>query len=584
MAAARTAVLLASSLAVLSLAACADVQQTTALRPSQPASIPDDGASSYGLYLAGTSASNGGANDQAVEFFSRAAGREGDADFLNQRAFRAAIAGGDVHRAAELAPAMGASSAALQQFGRLTQIVEAVAEGNGRQAQTLLAAGPLPPPHGAAGLLLTPWAAAEVGDWKTATALPDAHGDRLVAGLAQLDQALILERARRYDAADTAFRLLLVEGDGGGIYAATYGAFLERRGRKAAALDVYAASLKRDSTNRMIQKARDRAQAGGPPPPAPTIAQGAAQALLAPAAGFLAEKQTDMGMAYLQLVLRLDPNRNEAWLLDGETRALMGDVAGARAAFAHPQPGSLEYVEARAQLIATYDKPADAATVLKLAQDTLAAAPNDTDAQSLLADALRVNNRYAESAKVLDGLIAAQDGKAGWQLYYMRGVALDQAGDWPAAQRDLNKALALDPDEPEVLNYLGYSLVDRGEQLAAAKVMIEKAIAGKPDSGALVDSLGWAYYRMGQYGKAVEQLEHAAELEPADPDINNHLGDAYWRVGRRIEARFQWQRVLTLNPSDTLKGKVETKLKLGLDPAPRPAKGVPMAAMNAQGG
>jgi tetratricopeptide (TPR) repeat protein len=581
MAATRTAVLFASSLAVLSLGACAGVQQTAGLRPSQPTpslATADDDSSAYGLFLAGTAASNAGRNDEAVDFFTRAATHNVDADFLNERAFRAAVASGDIHRAAELAPTLGASSVALQQFARLACIVDAIADGQGREAQTLLAAGPLPPPHGAAGLLLAPWAAAQVGDWKTATVLPDAHGDRLVTGLAQLDQALILERAHRDDAADTAFRLLLADGNGGGVYTAAYGGFLERRGRKAVAVTLYDSALKADPGNRLIQLARARAQTTAPPPPAPTIAQGAAEALLAPAADFLAGKETDMGLAYLELVLRLDPNRGEAWVLVGETRALMGDIDGARAAYARPLPGTPEYLDARAQLIATYDQPQDAPIVLQLAQEAMAALPGDQDAETLLADALRINNRYAESAKVLDDLIAAQGATASWQLYYMRGVALDQSGDWTGAQRDLNKALSLDPDEPEVLNYLGYSLVDRGEQLPAAKVMIEKAIAGKPDSGALVDSLGWAYYRMGQYGKAVEQLEHAAELEPADADINNHLGDAYWRVGRRIEARFQWERVLTLDPDAKLKDQVQTKLKSGLDPQPQPAKDIPVAS------
>ena len=102
--------------------------------------------------------------------------------------------------------------------------------------------------------------------------------------------------------------------------------------------------------------------------------------------------------------------------------------------------------------------------------------------------------------------------------------------------------------------------------------MIERAVAAKPDSGAIVDSLGWAYYRLGQYADAVEQLERATELEPADPDINDHLGDAYWRVGRRIEARFQWEQVLIMRPSDKLRAEVEAKLKSGLDAPPaRPA-------------
>jgi Flp pilus assembly protein TadD len=146
----------------------------------------------------------------------------------------------------------------------------------------------------------------------------------------------------------------------------------------------------------------------------------------------------------------------------------------------------------------------------------------------------------------------------------MRGVALQQADRWPEAEADMEKALTLAPNEPEVLNFLGYSWVDRGERLPEAKSMIERAVAAKPEDGAIIDSLGWVYYRLGDYHKAVTQLEHAAELEAADPDINNHLGDAYWQVGRKTEARFQWERVLTLSPDAKLRAQVEAKLKTGL--------------------
>jgi Flp pilus assembly protein TadD len=240
-----------------------------------------------------------------------------------------------------------------------------------------------------------------------------------------------------------------------------------------------------------------------------------------------------------------------------------GDVDAARAAYDHPKPGSPDYLGARARLIETYPEPEDAPKVLQLAQDTVKAEPGDPDALTLLADALRTSERYKESADVLDKLIATRGEAASWDLYYMRGVALEQAGNWPDAERDLKKALAMKPDEPDILNYLGYSWIDRGEQIQQGKAMIEKALATKPDSGAIVDSLGWAYYKLGEYDKSVQQLERATELEPADAEINNHLGDAYWRAGRHVEATFQWRRVLTLQPDAKLKAEVEAKLRDG---------------------
>jgi Flp pilus assembly protein TadD len=144
---------------------------------------------------------------------------------------------------------------------------------------------------------------------------------------------------------------------------------------------------------------------------------------------------------------------------------------------------------------------------------------------------------------------------------------------WPEAEADLKAALALKPEEPELLNYLGYSWIDRGERLPEAMAMVEKAVAANPKSGAMIDSLGWAHYRLADYKKAVEFLEQAVELDAGDPEINNHLGDAYWRVGRRDEAQFQWRRVLTLDPDAKIKADAAGKLASGLGPkgpAPTP--------------
>jgi tetratricopeptide (TPR) repeat protein len=566
--------LCAAAFGAMALSGCATTGTPIAgLRPSQTAPRSDDGVSQYGLYLAGRTAMDLGAGQEAAELLARASDAQPDQTFLKESAFTAALVAGDVHEAAGLAPRGADSSPAMQRLGRLTEAVDRIAAGDGRKAQALLAGDALGPPHRSASTLLIPWAAAQAGDWKTALTLQDAHGDRLVSEVSLLNQALLLERRQRYDDAEAAFKKLLTDGDGASLYTAAYGEFLERRGRKSDADAVYVKALKADATSRGVLAARARLAAGKPPPAAPSLTQGAAQALLAPAALFLADKQQELGLAYLRLVLRLDPQRDEAWLLVGDSMAAAGDVEAARVAYNHPQPGSPDYLGARARLIETYKEPKDTPLVLQMAQDTVKAAPGDPDALTLLADALRTSERYRDSADVLDKLIALKGPVASWDLFYMRGVALEQAGDWPRAEQDLKKALALKPDEPDILNYLGYSWIDRGEQVQQGKAMIEKALATKPDSGAIVDSLGWAYYRLGDYDQSVQQLERATELDPADAEINNHLGDAYWRVGRRIEAAFQWRRVLTLQPDSKLKAEVESKLKNAgpVDEKPKPS-------------
>ncbi len=163
-------------------------------------------------------------------------------------------------------------------------------------------------------------------------------------------------------------------------------------------------------------------------------------------------------------------------------------------------------------------------------------------------------------------MIAAGGAKADWRLYYMRAIARERSGRWQDAEVDLSKALALKPDQPEVLNYLGYSWVNRGVKVKDGMAMIQRAVDAQPEEGAYVDSLGWAYYRLGQYGTAVDTLERAVSLMAGDPEINDHLGDAYWKAGRRTEAQFQWRAVLTLKPDEDIRVRAEAKLASPLGP------------------
>jgi Flp pilus assembly protein TadD len=264
-----------------------------------------------------------------------------------------------------------------------------------------------------------------------------------------------------------------------------------------------------------------------------------------------------VALAYLRLILKLDPARDEAWVMVGDLLGAQGDVAGAREAYSKPRAGSPEYAAAQSKLAWTYQNAGDKETALKLAHG--AAAAGNIEGRMTLADLLRADERYAESAQVLSGLIAEQK-TPDWRLLYARGVAYERIGRWPEAEADLKAALAQQPDEPELLNYLGYSWIDRDEHLKEAMAMVEKAVASDPRSGAMVDSLGWAYYRLGDYAKAVQKLEEAVELDAGDPEINNHLGDAYWKVGRKDEALFQWRRVLTLQPDDKTRAAAEARI------------------------
>jgi Flp pilus assembly protein TadD len=180
---------------------------------------------------------------------------------------------------------------------------------------------------------------------------------------------------------------------------------------------------------------------------------------------------------------------------------------------------------------------------------------------------LRMEERFDEAevayTAAIDLLPEVNDND--WVLFFYRGIAHEQSKDWAAAEADFRQALDLNPTQPQVLNYLGYGLVDRGEKLEEALGMIKKAVAGDPKQGYIIDSLAWAYFKLGRYAEALEPMERASLLEPVDPIVTDHLGDVYWMNDRKLEARFQWRRALSFEPTEKDAERIRRKLEVGLD-------------------
>jgi len=569
--------LLAAGASVAVLAGCASSPApppSAALRASDVVSVeaPHDAASVYGLYLAGEAALDDGASQDAAFYLSRASAKSPDAEFIKDRAFAAALVAGEVDRAASLAESLRTPEPkeedSIYTLGVLTRATVDLAGGHGKLGYALLSTAPQGG-HSDAILLLKPWAAAMAGDMAAATApLPETR-DRGVRAFGALGRALLLEHAGHQTQAETAYR----EQSGKGVlFALAYGAFLERRGRQAEAIALYDKTLAKEPGDPALGAARSRAAANRPAPPQLSLKSGAAQALVGPAALLIEAKQGDAGLAYLRLALRLDPHMDEAWILVGETMDGAGDPLSAREAYAKVQPGSPEYATAQDRLAVSLQSSGDKARALDIARAAAAKAPDDPQTLVVLSDILRDDDRYGEAVDVLDKLIAKTGGDAAtsWRLYYLRGAALEQSGKWPQAQGDLQQALKLRPDDPEILNYLGFAWADRGENLKQALTLLQKATLLDPQNGAVIDSLGWVHYRLGDYRQAVHELELAAALDAADPEVNDHLGDAYWRVGRRLEAKYQWRRVLSLSPNPAQRTSVEAKLVDGLQGASAP--------------
>ena len=536
---------------------------------------PGPATSPYGLFLAGQAARDAGQLSAAAAYLVRAASTTGEPSYIRIEAFDAALRAGDVSGAAALAPALDDPNVAARRLGVLVRGVEAMAVGKNKDAYALFSGPDAGFPHRAMAQLLAPFAAAGAGDAVHATARPQMGADGVGQFVADLDQALLEERLGRLDDADAAFKTLLQDGDESGLVTVSYGAFLERRGRWKDAQALYRDRLAHDGDSQPIVDALARAMKHGRPAPLATLREGASEAMLIPAAGLIAQKQDGYGLDYLRLALRLDPGNGEAWILVGDLLS-SPDPGSARFAYAQVQPASDRYVAARGKLAWGYQNGGEHDQALKIARETLAAEPQSREAAATLADLLRANAQYTESALVLTKLIDGSGPKADWRLYYLRATAYQQIGDSAKTEADLQAALKLDPDEPELLNFQAYFWIDRGEHLQEALAMVQRAVAADPQSGEMIDSLGWAYYRLGDFPNAVAKLEQAIAIDPAIAEVNDHLGDPYWRVGRKTEAQFQWRRVLSLNPSDKVRARAEAKLAspLGPDASSAPGPGL----------
>jgi tetratricopeptide (TPR) repeat protein len=214
-----------------------------------------------------------------------------------------------------------------------------------------------------------------------------------------------------------------------------------------------------------------------------------------------------------------------------------------------------------------YADRGDIDAAVAVLEATLRRDSNAQDARLALAGYLAGAERHEQAISVATDAISAlpaPEPQSAWRLYVTRGASLLEIDQWPEAERDLQRAVELAPENPTTLNYLGYSWAERGLQLKKAFELIEKAVSLDPGVGAYIDSLGWAHYQLGEYEKAVGHLEKAASLEPGDATITDHLGDVYWRLNRQREAKFQWERALQLELEPKLRAAIETKLKGGL--------------------
>jgi Flp pilus assembly protein TadD len=382
--------------------------------------------------------------------------------------------------------------------------------------------------------------------------------------------ALIADYFGRRDEADDHYQKSLdIQGGAPARLIEAAGNYYERTGRPAQARALYEKFQGDNRQSATIAAAFKRVEDHAPPPPplVPTPAAGIAEALFN-VAGALREDNNDLtALVYGRLALAVEPHMDIDLLLVADILDSGGQPRHANAVYAEIPASSPLSWPARIRIAENLHLVGDNDKAEALLDKMAAERPDRIEPLVALGQLLRAEERYAEAVKVYDRVIALvpPNEPRYWSLYYARGVALERSHQWPRAEADFRHALELQPDQPDVLNYLAYSWVDQGmtQHYTEATKMLERAVALQPNNGAIVDSLGWVLFRTGHYREAVATLEHAVELEPEDPVLLNHLGDAYWQVGREAEARFQWERALSNKPDPDEKIEIQHKLVRG---------------------
>jgi tetratricopeptide (TPR) repeat protein len=349
-----------------------------------------------------------------------------------------------------------------------------------------------------------------------------------------------------------------------------YASWTSRNKSPKDALAIFEAFDKVLPDHPLVVQAEKKLKAGDKLPPLVANAQaGAAEALYGLGASLGRRGGEDLGLVYLQLGLYLKPEHPLALLSLADLYETLKKPNLALKIYERMPANSPLHRNALIQAASDLDalnRPKEAQQHL---QTLLKEHPDDQEVIMALGNVQRGHKEFAECADTYSKGIALipHPDKSNWVIYYFRGICYERSHQWPKAEADLKEALKLFPDQPHVLNYLGYSWIDQGVHLDEGMAMIKKAVQQRPDDGYIVDSLGWAYYKLGKYEEAVKQLEHAVELKPEDPTINDHLGDAYWRVGRTLEAKYQWIQARDFKPDAEELPKIEAKLKNGLPAA-----------------
>ena len=572
----RTHLALLSAALLLSIPAIGSAQQgpsgTQAKPPAQRQAQPRLSAITLsGRYLAARVAEQDHDYDSAVDQIDLALGQAPNDPELVYAAFRLRMYAGRIDQAAQLAPQILAARPG-DGLANLVLAVQAIKKADYRTAEQQLGRIGGDSQLGPLREYVLAWLKAGEKDYAAARAriakLKPAGGERAEAP-ALVIEAQMDEMAGDKAAAEEKYRRAMALDKNGLRTTVSVAEGLMRLGKVAEAREL----LKTYGEKYSDAVVMDGLIAPNAPiPPQPTAASGISE-ILFDIGGIMSSDprnaRADLALIFYQLAASLKPEHDFAWLMIAGLYEQFQMVPKAIESLGKIGPNSPLYWQARlraAALDAQQEKFDEAVARLKT---LVAEKPNRIDAALTLADLLRGKEKYTDAVQAYDTAITRIRNleERHWSVFFGRGIVLERTKQWPKAEVDMKKALELSPEQPHVLNYLGYSWVDQGLHLDEGMKMLQRATELRPDDGAITDSVGWAFYRVGQYDKAVEWLERAAEQKGDDATIIEHLGDAYWHVGRKREARFQWERALNQKPDKDRLPVIKDKLENGLSAA-----------------
>jgi tetratricopeptide (TPR) repeat protein len=545
-----------------------------------------------GAYLAGRTADIDNDTQRAIEFYSKALEFDPGNTEVKQRLMVALFSGGRFSEGVVLARELK-EDPAVAQISRLALMVEATSKREYRKAAKLLSSEESNPIDRLLNTLMNAWA--EFGDGKGEAALNNIlalEGPPWYPVFTRYHAGAMAQAMGKKAEARKHFTDLIADPQSGSAAPDTYiravmalAGLEAREGNRRAALDALSAGEDFSPSYAPLAALRQVIEEDGKPNPGVmTAQQGAAAVLFTLGSALNREGAEETVAVYLQFARTLDPNDAATLVTLGSLTERLGNAEEAIEIYeAVPENSPMRRVSELQLGLALADlgRNGEAKDHLKA---LIASDPKDIRSYLAYGSVLSQDKDYVEMALTYEtaiSVIGPAPTRNDWNLFFQAGIANERLKQWPKAEAFFKRALELFPDQPQVMNYLGYSWIDMNINLEEGMDLIRAAVDLRPNDGYIVDSLGWAHYRLGEYEDAVRELERAVELRPADPTINDHLGDAYWQVGRELEATFQWKRALSNDPPEDLKPEIERKLKEGL---PEAESVVPAAANGADNG